>query len=191
MQWPDGSYAVLKPQTGCPSDVPSVWSEGSRKHYGAGRNLFSKVLSLAGNYTEEFMQHDFCNHGMVTNNEILPRYKTYWEPGSYCIFRRNGTCPRGTVLIRFRSCMTMAWSRYSKQFSKSLITDLVYNNCISDDMCLTNLETVSLVTVFNGFYIYQLNDLVLHISASVLMLYQFANITYWFKYFFNCVIVFN
>ncbi|XP_053402868.1 uncharacterized protein LOC123548623 [Mercenaria mercenaria] len=95
MQWPDGNYAILKPQSGCPSDVPQVWSEGSRKHYSAGRNIFSKPLTLAGNYTEEFMRHDFCIHGTTSNSAMLPRYKTYWEQGSYCILRRNGICPRG------------------------------------------------------------------------------------------------
>lgn len=96
MQWPEGNYALLKPKTGCPEDNPQSWSEGSRKHYGAGRNFFSKALPLAGSYKEEFMTHDFCIHGSTTASAALPKYKTYWEPGSYCILRKNGICPRGT-----------------------------------------------------------------------------------------------
>ena len=99
MQWPEGQYALLKPDTGCPGDVPEMWKDGYRKHYGAGSNTFSSSLSLAGNYTSAFMSHDFCVHGLVSDASLLPRYKTYWEKGSYCILRSGGKCPRGTPEI--------------------------------------------------------------------------------------------
>ncbi|KAL4234548.1 hypothetical protein ACF0H5_006189 [Mactra antiquata] len=95
MQWPEGNYALLKPEAGCPNDVPGQWTEGSRLHFSTGRNYFSNPLTLHGNYSPDFMHHEFCIHGTVSSKPSTLKYKTYWEPGSYCILRRKGNCPRG------------------------------------------------------------------------------------------------
>ena len=95
MHWPDGSYALLKPQSGCPTDVPGQWEEGYRKHYGEGENYFSSSLSLAGEYNLDFMSHHFCVHVNRPITVPLVQYQTHWEPGKYCILRSQGRCPRG------------------------------------------------------------------------------------------------
>lgn len=95
MYWPEANFAMLKPQTGCPVDLPEKWSEGYRKHYGEGQNQFSIPLSLAGEHTLEYITHQFCVHQYQLGPPQGPRFTTYWEPGSYCLLRSGGMCPRG------------------------------------------------------------------------------------------------
>ncbi|XP_052801744.1 uncharacterized protein LOC128232302 [Mya arenaria] len=95
MLWPAGPYAMLKPVSGCPKDVPESWREGTRKHFGDGANVYSDPLSLSGTYVPAHMSHKFCVHGPASDMVAAPKYKTYWERGSYCILRSGGFCPRG------------------------------------------------------------------------------------------------
>ena len=98
MHWPESNFAMLKPESGCPIGAPSKWAEGYRKHYGKGQNFFSIPFSLAGDYTLEYMTHQFCVHQNPTGkvNASKPaQYTTHWEPGSYCLLRSGGKCPRG------------------------------------------------------------------------------------------------
>ena len=96
MYWPNGDYALFKTKTGCPVDIQKHWVEGYRKHFGDGQNYFPKEPSLAGQFTPDFFAYEFCSHKYDGNQrEGTKRYNTYWGPGNYCIFRRQGRCPRG------------------------------------------------------------------------------------------------
>ena len=103
MHWPEANFAMLKPESGCPIDMPGKWAEGYRKHYGEGQNFFSIPLSLSGDYTLEYLTHQFCVHQTPTGpkNATQPaQYTTYWGPGSYCILRSGGKCPRGIEFLK-------------------------------------------------------------------------------------------
>ena len=95
MYWPEGNYGLLKPKTGCPVDVEEEWSEGHRGHFGKLHNYVSFDFDAFGTYSEFVFIHYFCIRQQVNDPAIYPRYQTYWEPGKYCIFRKNETCPRG------------------------------------------------------------------------------------------------
>lgn len=95
MYWPQGPYGLLMPENGCPDDIPSAWSNGSRLHYSNGRSMPSFSFHLYGNYSKITFQHFFCIHDHPGDPFLLPRYQTYWDAGKYCIFRVSGQCPNG------------------------------------------------------------------------------------------------
>lgn len=95
MYWPEGNYGLLKPKSGCPIDVAEEWSEGYRSHMGNLKNYVSYEFDAFGVYNSYVFIHHFCMRQQVNDLSLLPRYQTYWEPGKYCIMRKNGTCPQG------------------------------------------------------------------------------------------------
>ncbi|KAK6169133.1 hypothetical protein SNE40_020243 [Patella caerulea] len=96
MLWPRGNWALLKPQTGCPSNVEEIWDEGERVHYSEGGNFYNGVneFEMDGNHTEFVMEHRFCTHEDYLREGFMPVYHTYWEEGRYCILRFNDSCPK-------------------------------------------------------------------------------------------------
>lgn len=105
MQWPVGSYALLTPTSGCPNDVQGTWQKTSRSR-GTG-NRFSYTSSDSGlnttllteRYKEKLNTHEFCVHGTSRGGAGLQEYKSFWGPGSYCILRHAGACPRGLFAL--------------------------------------------------------------------------------------------
>ncbi|XP_062572339.1 uncharacterized protein LOC134234308 [Saccostrea cucullata] len=95
MYWPKGSYGLLMPEDGCPSDIRVSWSNGSRLHYSNGKSAPSFSFHLYGNYSRISFEHYFCIHDEEVDPFQLPRYQTYWDAGKYCIFRKSGQCPNG------------------------------------------------------------------------------------------------
>eukprot|EP00918_Siedleckia_nematoides_P084276 GHVU01185018.1.p1 GENE.GHVU01185018.1~~GHVU01185018.1.p1 ORF type:complete len:533 (-),score=47.49 GHVU01185018.1:199-1797(-) len=89
-QWPDGTYGLLRVNTGCPS---GSWSWGKRYHDtedSNGANSWSSSLHMAGYKAKNNMAWEFC---MKTSSSHLG---ISWPAGSsrYCIFAKHG-CPNG------------------------------------------------------------------------------------------------
>ena len=85
-KWPAGSYALLKPKSGCPTG----FKEGSLKHTGKGRNSNSSDFHLDGDYNAESMTHKFCVKDSSIDNMDSPQ----WDKGRYCFLRKGGSCPK-------------------------------------------------------------------------------------------------
>ncbi|KAH9520412.1 hypothetical protein Btru_060702 [Bulinus truncatus] len=94
--WPEGSYALLMPDSGCPLDVAAGWSSGYRRFHteseGTNHNNMTdhshlmKPITLKANSNYYFYQH-FC--------VLVDSPGHAWPNGSYCINRKNGSCPSG------------------------------------------------------------------------------------------------
>ena len=93
--WPDGTYALPKPQSGCPDTRHQfTWREGWRHQvtestaYYSRKNSFSSPLHLAGYFGSYSIRTEYC----VKNTTIDSG--TRWPNGSYCIAKK-GKCPEG------------------------------------------------------------------------------------------------
>uniref|UniRef100_A0A2C9K2I3 Apextrin C-terminal domain-containing protein n=1 Tax=Biomphalaria glabrata TaxID=6526 RepID=A0A2C9K2I3_BIOGL len=94
--WPEGSYAILMPESGCPLEVAANWTKGYRRFHteseGTNHNNVSEHSHLMKPVMQKistdyfFFQH-FC---VMVDSPGHP-----WPNGSYCISRRGGSCPPG------------------------------------------------------------------------------------------------
>ncbi|CAL1529622.1 unnamed protein product [Lymnaea stagnalis] len=95
--WPEGTFALLSPQTGCPNNVGAIWAVGFRKFHteSTDRNydqvttnshLKTPILERVG--TNNFMYQHFCVSSTLSPGAAWPR-------GSYCINRKGDHCPSG------------------------------------------------------------------------------------------------
>ncbi|XP_059145207.1 uncharacterized protein LOC131932330 [Physella acuta] len=95
--WPEGTYALLMPQDGCPNNVGAIWTTGFRKfhtestdrnydHVSTVNHLRNPILERAG--TNNFMYQHFCVSTTLSPGAAWPR-------GSYCINRKGDKCPSG------------------------------------------------------------------------------------------------
>ncbi|XP_041464192.1 uncharacterized protein LOC121415136 [Lytechinus variegatus] len=93
LTWPEGTYALQKPRTGCPNKE-FKWNEGFRFHdteNSDSKNSWSDPLSIAGHWGKSSIRQEFCVKTVTTVN---PRAQWTWQPGSYCIYK-YGDCPKG------------------------------------------------------------------------------------------------
>eukprot|EP00057_Strongylocentrotus_purpuratus_P029092 XP_011683566.1 PREDICTED: uncharacterized protein LOC584567 isoform X2 [Strongylocentrotus purpuratus] len=93
LTWPDGTYGLQKPTSGCPNSE-FTWPEGYRYHDTEdddSNNYWSNPLNLAGSFGSNNMGHHFC---MKTTSVVDSNLQWSWQPGSYCIYKYN-TCPTG------------------------------------------------------------------------------------------------
>ncbi|CAL1536394.1 unnamed protein product [Lymnaea stagnalis] len=101
--WPEGTYGLLMPETGCPSQGFSFvdWrSDGYRQFHTESTstvnlNQFSPNVHLKQPYqttngAQQLVFLYFCVNNEGVNNAEGPT----WPSGSYCIHKRN-TCPEG------------------------------------------------------------------------------------------------
>ncbi|CAL1536125.1 unnamed protein product [Lymnaea stagnalis] len=94
--WPEGTYALLAPQSGCPFNVAAEWTTGYKKfhtesdlanHNNASWGAHFMAPFLAKNYSGNFLYQHFC----VLTDSPGPA----WPQGSYCINRKGGNCTAG------------------------------------------------------------------------------------------------
>jgi len=87
--WPSGSmYSLLMPYGGC----PDKWEDGTRVHNldrqtkltQWSRNL-EKVMKVT--FEKNFIELSFCSKESTAGPDVS------WGKGSYCIFRKGGSCP--------------------------------------------------------------------------------------------------
>ncbi|ESO04577.1 hypothetical protein HELRODRAFT_191631 [Helobdella robusta] len=88
--WPEGTYGLPMPVTGCPEGPNNEWEQGTRTQMTEKGSHPSDIIHLAGiepTYTEYLVQH-FCM------KMSYPQYggDFTWMPGKYCIFKK-GDCP--------------------------------------------------------------------------------------------------
>nr|XP_054774222.1 uncharacterized protein LOC129282359 [Lytechinus pictus] len=88
--WPDGTYGLPKPTSGCPDG----WHDGYRYHDTEdddSNNYWSNPLHLEGSRGSNNMRNYFC---MKTTSAAPSGLGWAWPAGSYCIYKR-GSCPSG------------------------------------------------------------------------------------------------
>ncbi|XP_011676479.2 uncharacterized protein LOC756464 isoform X1 [Strongylocentrotus purpuratus] len=92
LTWPDGVYGLPKPYNGCPT---TDWDEGSRiRFYGPKderENKWSNVNLFAGySISSVYSRQEFC----IKTVSSIPGSRWQWQPGSYCIYQFDSTCPQ-------------------------------------------------------------------------------------------------
>ncbi|XP_013090705.2 uncharacterized protein LOC106074468 [Biomphalaria glabrata] len=106
VSWPKGTYALLKPNTGCPTNAKKswLWKEGYRKYHtesSGNADKYSDDIHLALpvkviDSSKHFVYLSFCakdsNYGS----------SSHWPIGSYCINRVGRHCPAGFKSGGFR-----------------------------------------------------------------------------------------
>eukprot|EP00105_Crassostrea_gigas_P032444 XP_011455453.1 PREDICTED: uncharacterized protein LOC105347874 [Crassostrea gigas] len=88
VSWPDGTYTLVKPMTGCPSG----WSEGWRfqdNENDHNTNSISQGHHFFGSFGRNFKFY-YC-----TRNANEQSITNKWPSGNYCILRHGGSCPSG------------------------------------------------------------------------------------------------
>lgn len=94
--WPEGTYALLAPNSGCPFNVAAEWTTGYKKfhtesdlanHNNASWGAHFMTPFTAKNYSGNFLYQHFC----VLTDSPGPA----WPAGSYCINRKGGNCTAG------------------------------------------------------------------------------------------------
>lgn len=90
--WPEGTYSLAKPNTGCPTGDFS-WYEGWRLQDTETQtpdNAWSVNNHIAGKLTTGSLTLEYCTKG-----ERKPtQFDRKWPKGDYCIFK-YGSCPEG------------------------------------------------------------------------------------------------
>ncbi|XP_012940199.1 uncharacterized protein LOC101853471 [Aplysia californica] len=97
LYWPEGSYALLEPNTGCPSDNANVWEKGYIRHHSESTDRNKDAVSTTSNLqTPALSREDSQNYATehfcvkTSGNTVGPK----WPRGSYCINKKE-QCPGG------------------------------------------------------------------------------------------------
>ncbi|XP_052063525.1 uncharacterized protein LOC127703117 [Mytilus californianus] len=91
VQWPKGSYTLVKPKTGC----PSRWREGWRKQDNEDERN-SNVMPFGHNFYGQFgrdMSFQYC-----TKDGHAISGTQHWPRGNYCIVRQGISYPPGIYI---------------------------------------------------------------------------------------------
>ncbi|KAM7429490.1 hypothetical protein ABFA07_019668 [Porites harrisoni] len=91
--WPEGTYGLPMPKSGCPKRSNFPWHSGYRYHDTEDRrsnNMWSSPFDLAGSYYKNNMYQNFC----MKTKHTASVYNLPWPKGQYCILKK-GKCPEG------------------------------------------------------------------------------------------------
>ena len=93
--WPEGTYGIPMPKSGCPSVKVSgfPWHEGTRyqdTEDSGSNNQWSRPYDLAGRAERNDMEQKFC----MKTEQGSTKFSLPWPKGKYCIFKK-GKCPKG------------------------------------------------------------------------------------------------
>ncbi|BFZ22134.1 hypothetical protein BsWGS_25173 [Bradybaena similaris] len=95
--WPEGTYALLTPDSGCPENVGALWAAGFRKFHteSTDRNYdsVSTPSHLQAPITERVITDNFMYQHFCVNAGRSPG--PAWPRGSYCINQVTELCPGG------------------------------------------------------------------------------------------------
>lgn len=89
--WPKGRYGLPKSVFGCPKSIGFRWKTGFRYHDtedDGTENQRSDVFTLAANFSEDGISHEFCIKDDFEGEGD-------WPTGKYCIYKRGPVCPTG------------------------------------------------------------------------------------------------
>ncbi|XP_052062376.1 uncharacterized protein LOC127702282 [Mytilus californianus] len=88
VQWPKGTYTLVKPKAGCPAG----WKEGWRKQDNEdsrNANFITYGHHFFGSFGRNMVFH-YC-----TKDEHAISGTQHWPRGNYCILRQGISCPPG------------------------------------------------------------------------------------------------
>ena len=97
LTWPEGTYGLPMPKSGCPKSSNFPWHSGYRKHDTEdddSNNKWSSPFDLAGPYYKNDMYQKFCMKTKHTASD----YNLPWPKGQYCILKK-GKCPGGLCYL--------------------------------------------------------------------------------------------
>ena len=115
--WPEGTYGLPMPKSGCPKRSNFPWHSGYRYHDTEDRrsnNMWSSPFDLAGSYYKSNMYQNFC----MKTKHTASVYNLPWPKGQYCILKK-GTCPEGLLFVCF-----FVFSVCSSQFYIKIVSQL-------------------------------------------------------------------
>ena len=149
--WPDGTYGLPQPKTGCPKGAGFNFLHGWRKHDTEdGKNLHIAIKKhLRGNLPCDITRY-FCMKRLRKANIHFRRPD--WPSGRYCIYKK-GHCPQG-----FKSGF-LFWDdedTWNTNDAGGSLPDGVYNRntkiyyCCRND---SNHETPILLPFTDPFYL--------------------------------------
>lgn len=93
--WPEGSYGLLTPDSGCPNSIGAQWLDGYRKFHTESTDRNYDQVSASSHLKpptlervdiNNFMYQHFCVSNIRSPGADWPR-------GAYCINRVGGICP--------------------------------------------------------------------------------------------------
>lgn len=123
--WPEGTFGLPMPKTGCPVGSISEWETGTRTHITEKGSHASDNVHLAGidPAPAEHIVQLFCM------KMFYPQEDDYkWMPGKYCIFKK-GDCPskfqEGFIL--WDDAASWYGRSEGRQTSKGVLPDGDYN----------------------------------------------------------------
>nr|XP_022295838.1 uncharacterized protein LOC111105752 [Crassostrea virginica]XP_022295840.1 uncharacterized protein LOC111105752 [Crassostrea virginica] len=94
VEWPFGTYTLVKPNAGCPSG----WLEGWRYQDNEDHNNKNK-MSYGHHFYGSFGRNLKFYYCTRDSNEFSGR--RYWPSGNYCILKQGASCPQGFRLVVF------------------------------------------------------------------------------------------
>ena len=97
LTWPEGTYGLPMPKSGCPKRSNFPWHSGYRKHDTEdddSSNKWSSPFDLAGPYYKNNMYQKFC----VKTKDTASDYNLPWPKGQYCILKK-GKCSGGLCYL--------------------------------------------------------------------------------------------
>lgn len=103
--WPEGTFGLVSPDSGCPESYGFSWDEGSitfhtstdfNDDYVSKSSHFKLPVFLTGH--EKFVRWHYCS-----KRDAVPNMPRMWPKGAYCINRVGGSCPYGfeSVFIQY------------------------------------------------------------------------------------------
>ncbi|XP_062582886.1 uncharacterized protein LOC134244648, partial [Saccostrea cucullata] len=87
VSWPQGTYTLVKPKSGCPTG----WLEGWRlqdNEDSRNRNFITPGHHFEGRFDKN-MRFYYC-----TRNPNQFSNRQYWPNGNFCILKHGPSCPR-------------------------------------------------------------------------------------------------
>ncbi|XP_071950812.1 uncharacterized protein [Antedon mediterranea] len=87
--WPQGTYGLPQPSSGCPLAPQFKWHTGWRKHDTEKNNQWSSPNHFLGPIWQNDMYDNFCLKHDVTTTD----YDWVWPNGQYCIYQVGASCP--------------------------------------------------------------------------------------------------
>ena len=98
--WPEGNFGLPQPVYGCPDGAKFPWLEGKLSFTlpeNGLRNIWTEQFHLLGPYNS----HQFTLAVCTKLQDMLPEediaQQPEWPRGSYCIYKMEKHCPKGTT----------------------------------------------------------------------------------------------
>lgn len=92
LTWPNGTYGLPMPDTGCPKD--GIWQGGYRKHDTEDDDA-SNGWSTPNHFSSSPQLKDITENFCIKDRKELSKFDLPWQPGKYCIFQFDNKCPTG------------------------------------------------------------------------------------------------